>query len=211
MGPSSLVLKIPSTWLSSSILRSFTKLTSSSSGRSRSRSIPGKFDQLEKKIGALEHRLKGGNSTNASEDIRESVLIYEGGDKDYLRGMLKDLQDEKIELLKQETALITGQAAVESSSRSIPEKFDTLENKIGALEHLLKGGNSTTASEDIRESVLIYEGGDKATLLGILKDLQREKSAIQEEKTALQREKSALQEKETALIISQAAVDSKST
>ena len=63
------------------------------------------------------------------------------------------------------------------------------------MKHLLKGGNSTTASEDIRESILIYEGGDKDWLRGILKDLQREKSA--------------LQEKETALIISQAAVGSK--
>ena len=85
MAPSSLVLKIPAAWVSPSILRSFTKLTSS---RSRSSSsIPEKFDTLEKEIGALEHLLKGGNSTYASEDIRESVLIYEGGDKEYLRGM----------------------------------------------------------------------------------------------------------------------------
>ena len=70
---------------------------------------------------AFEHLLKGGNSTTASEDIRESVLIYEGSDKEYLRGMLKDLQDnvnklqdKENELLKQKTALIISQAAVES-------------------------------------------------------------------------------------------------
>ena len=40
-----------------------------------------------------------------------------------------------------------------------------LKNEIGALKHLLKGGNSTTVLEDIRESVLIYESSDKATLL----------------------------------------------
>ena len=65
--------------------------------------------------------MKGGNSTTASEDIREFVLIYEGSDKEYLRSMLNKLQDKKNELLKQktvlqekETALIVSQAAVES-------------------------------------------------------------------------------------------------
>ena len=111
MGPSSLVLKIPAAWVSPSILRSFTKLTSSSSSSS---SIPEKFDTLEKEIGALKHILKGGYSTTASEDIRESVLIYEGGDKDWLRGMLKDLQGMLNDLQREKTALITSQAAVES-------------------------------------------------------------------------------------------------
>ena len=121
MAPSSLVLKIPAAWVSPSILRSFTKLTSR---RSRSSSsIPEKFDTLEKEIGALEHLLKGGNSTYASEDIRESVLIYEGGDKEYLRGMLKDLQREKTELQIEKTALITGQAAVESIG-TLREEYD---------------------------------------------------------------------------------------
>ena len=69
---------------------------------------------LKQEIGALKHLLKGGNSTTASEDIREFVLIYEGSDKEYLRSMLDKIQDEKNELLKQETALITSKAAVES-------------------------------------------------------------------------------------------------
>jgi hypothetical protein len=73
-----------------------------------------KLDALEKKIGALEHLLKGGNSTTASEGIRESVLIYEGGDKDWLRGILKDLQRKETALQEKETALIISQAAVES-------------------------------------------------------------------------------------------------
>jgi hypothetical protein len=113
-GPSSLALKIPAAWASSSFSRSFTS-------RPRlvttflSSSNPDKFDALEKKIGALEHLLKGGNSTTASEDIRESVLIYEGGDKQYLRSTLDKLQDKEIELLRQKTAaLIISQAAVES-------------------------------------------------------------------------------------------------
>jgi hypothetical protein len=105
-GPSSLALQIPAAWASSSFSRSFTSrpqlvttfLSSSS---------PEKFDALEKEIRALKHLLKGGNSTTASEDIRESVLIYEGGDKEYLRGILKHLQEK-------ETALIISQAAVES-------------------------------------------------------------------------------------------------
>ena len=56
--------------------------------------------------------MKGGNSTTASEDIRESVLIYEGGDKEYLRSMLKDLQRKETALQEEKTALIISQAAV---------------------------------------------------------------------------------------------------
>ena len=84
-----------------------------------------------------------------------------------------------------------------------------------ALKHLLKGGNSTTASEDIHESVLIYEGGDKEFLRSMLQSLQRKETALQEEenlkrkKMALQREETDLQESKTALIISQAAVGNK--
>jgi hypothetical protein len=72
----------------------------SSSARQQSKA---KVDALEKEtgalkqeIGALEHILKGGNSTTASEDIRESVLIYEGSDKEYLRSMLNKLQDKRM-------------------------------------------------------------------------------------------------------------------
>jgi hypothetical protein len=111
-GPSSLALKIPSAWASSSFSQSFATCRPRLVTTFLSSSSPDKFDALEKKIGALEHLLKGFNSTNASEDIRESVLIYEGGDKDWLRGILKDLQREK--LVEKETALIISQAAVGS-------------------------------------------------------------------------------------------------
>ena len=95
--------------------RSATALQSNSKRLSPSpRQSNAKLDALEKEIGALKHLLKGGNSTTASEDIREFVLIYEGSDKEYLRSMLDKIQDEKNELLKQETALITSKAAVES-------------------------------------------------------------------------------------------------
>ena len=69
-----------------------------SSSSSSSSSNPEKITALEKKIEALEHLMKGGNSTTASEDIRESVLIYEGSDKDFLRSMIKSLQEEKTAL-----------------------------------------------------------------------------------------------------------------
>ena len=57
-----------------------------------------------------------------------------------------------------------------------------MENEIGALKHLLKGDNATTASEDIRESVLIYEGSDKQYLRDMLKELQEKETALQNEK-----------------------------
>ena len=83
--------------------RSFTTFLSSSKPRSSSakRLSKEKFDALEKKIGALEHLLKGGNYTTAAEDIREFILIYEGSDKEYQRGMLKELQTEKSALLRE--------------------------------------------------------------------------------------------------------------
>ena len=40
---------------------------------------------VKRKIAAVEHCLKGRNSTNAPEEIREDVLIYEGADKESLR------------------------------------------------------------------------------------------------------------------------------
>ena len=95
------------------------------------------------------------------------------------------------------------------SSSSNPEVFNLLEKKIGALKHLLKGGNSTTASEDIRESVLIYEGSDKEFLRSMIKGLQEEKTERQREKSERQRKDAALQEEKTAL--SRAAVGSKGT
>ena len=88
-------------------------------------------------------------------------------------------------------------------SSSSPENIGALEKKIGALEHLLKGGNSTTAcSDELRDIIRMYEGGDKSLLLGILK-------ALQEEKTAIQRKDTALQEEKTALAISNASVEGK--
>ena len=90
----------------STSLRSFT-FQSNNKPRSKSaRQISkAKFDALEKKIEALEHLMKGGNSTTASEDIRESVLIYEGSGKEYLRSMLQSLQEEKTALQREKSAL----------------------------------------------------------------------------------------------------------
>jgi len=113
-GPSTLALKIPSAWSSSSFSQSFATSRPRLVSTFLSSSSPDKFEALEKKIGALEHLLKGGNSTTASEDIRESILIYEGGDKEYLRSMLKDLQRKDTALQEEKTALIISQAAVGS-------------------------------------------------------------------------------------------------
>ena len=65
-----------------------------------------------------------------------------------------------------------------SNSSSSCEKFKALENEIDAVKYCLKGGNSTDAPENICESTKIYEGGDKAVLLGILKALQEEKTSL---------------------------------
>ena len=113
-GPSSLALKIPAAWASSSFPQSFATSRPRLVSTFLSSSSPDKFHALEKEIGALKHLLKGGNSTTASEDIRESVLIYEGGDKDWLRGILKDLQRKETALQEKETARIVSQTAVES-------------------------------------------------------------------------------------------------
>ena len=70
----------------------------------------------------------------------------------------------------------------EISKKSALEKdIDALEKKIGALKHLLKGGNSTTALEDI----LTYEGGDRATLQSLLDKLQEKENELLKQKTAL--------------------------
>jgi len=106
-GPSSLALKYPAAWASSSVSRSILcrprLVTTFLSGNNAN-----ELDALEKEIEALKHLLKGGNSTTASEDIRESALIYEGGDKNWLRSVLKILLEEKTALV------IISQAAVES-------------------------------------------------------------------------------------------------
>ena len=64
-------------------------------------------------------------------------------------------------------------------------KFDALEKEIGAIKHLLKGGNSTTEAEDIREFIPIYEGCDKATLLSLLEKLQDKENELLKQNTAL--------------------------
>ena len=56
------------------------------------------LSELKREIRAVKHCLKGGDST-VSEDILEFIPIYEGGDKAFLRGMLKDLQREKMALI----------------------------------------------------------------------------------------------------------------
>ena len=102
--PSSRALQIPAVRVSSSFSQCFSTAPPRLVTTLLSSSNPEKVDAIEKKIRALEHLLKGGNSTTASEDIRESVLIYEGSDKEYLRSMLKN---------QGEMALIISQAAVE--------------------------------------------------------------------------------------------------
>ena len=114
-GPSSLALKFW-TALASSLSRSvptlypcpiiplsrfFTpsillSIRSSSSGSSTT----DKIDALENEIVAIKYLLKGGNLTTAPSDIRESVQIYDGSSKDWLRSILENLQKEKSALMK---------------------------------------------------------------------------------------------------------------
>ena len=121
---SSLALKFSAALASSSLSRSVPKfyprpiiplsrfftpsillsVRNSSSGSSTA----DKIDALEIEIVAIKHLLKGGNLTTAPSDIRESVQIYEGGSKDWLRSMLGHLQREKAALVK---------ASVESKGR----------------------------------------------------------------------------------------------
>ena len=53
----------------------------------------------------------------APEDIREFIPIYEGGDKDWLCSILKDLQREIV--VEKETVLSISQAAVESKAGTL--------------------------------------------------------------------------------------------
>ena len=106
-GPSSRAIQIPAGWVSSSFSQPFSTSPPRLVTTFLSSSNPETFYESGIKIRALEHLLKGGSYITASEDIREFVLIYEGSDKDWLRSMLKTLQEK-------ETALIISQAAVES-------------------------------------------------------------------------------------------------
>jgi hypothetical protein len=127
MGPSSLALRIPTAWgVSSSILRSFTKLTSSSS------SILEKFDSLEKETEALKHLLKGDDPLQeVQQEIRAvkycldnfgNITLPDGADKasiqliqryrkfkveDDLVGMLDNLQAKETKLLPSNTAAVS--------------------------------------------------------------------------------------------------------
>jgi len=129
--------------------------------------------KLEAKINALQHLLKGGNSTTAPEDIREFIPIYEGGNKDWLCSMLSGLLSERLALLKEETALQKEKALVTSL-----DELDAVEKEIIAVKHLLKGGKSTTAPEDIRDAVIMYEGGDKDRLISLLTALINSQAAV---------------------------------
>ena len=114
-GPSAFARKAPAAWdLPASATTTRPRLVTMFLGRSSS---PDKLDVLEKEMEALKHLLFGGNSLTAPEDIRNFVLIYEGGDKDWLRSMLKDLQREKV--VDKETVLAISQAAVESKAGTL--------------------------------------------------------------------------------------------
>ena len=62
---------------------------------------------VKRKISAIDHCLKGRNSSNAPEEIREEVLIYEGANKAFLFQFLGKLTDEI-------TALLQNQQTVKS-------------------------------------------------------------------------------------------------
>ena len=106
--PSALARKAPAAWdLPAAVTTTRPRLVATFLGRSSS---PDKLDALEKEMEALMHILKGGNSLTAPEGIRDFVLIYEGGDKDWLRGILK---------VDKEMVLSISQAAVESKAGTL--------------------------------------------------------------------------------------------
>ena len=102
--------------------RSFTTSLNTSPGSSN---ILNQLNKLELDLEAVKYCLDNFGSDGKpkidDEGIRKMVQRYEGSDKEYLRGMLKDLQEEKTALRRKETALqeettalIISQAAVES-------------------------------------------------------------------------------------------------
>jgi hypothetical protein len=70
---------------------------------------------------------------------------------------------------------------------TLQNKLDVLGKEIEAVKHVLKGDNSTSASEDIREFIRIYDGGKTEWLRGMLSELQREKSALVFRQAAVER------------------------
>ena len=67
------------------------------------------------------------------------------------------------------------------------------------MEHVLRNGSFTTASEDIREFVLIYEGRTKKLLLDAYIDLHSQSTSLIEQETALIELQTELQRLKTAL------------
>jgi hypothetical protein len=112
-----------STWRHPSFSRSFTtfpprSFTTSLNTNPGGPNILNQLKKLELKIDVVEYCLDNFGSDGEpkidDEIFRKMVQRYEGSDKEYLRGMLKALQEEKTALQEQETALIISQAAVKS-------------------------------------------------------------------------------------------------
>jgi hypothetical protein len=75
---------------------------------------------LELKIDVVEYCLDNFGSVGTPQRLTTRASAnqrYEGSDKEYLRGMLKDLQREKSALQEKETALIISKAAVEGKGK----------------------------------------------------------------------------------------------
>ena len=73
---------------------------------------------VKRKIAAVEHCLKGRNSTNAPEEIREEVLIYEGADKESLRVDNRYLVSLLGKLVEDRAAARESQKAVKSEGKN---------------------------------------------------------------------------------------------
>ena len=108
--------------------RSFTTSLNTSPGSPNIPNIPNQLNQLELDLEAVKYCLDNVGSDGKpkidDEGFRKMVQRYDGSDKEYLRDMLKDLQEEKTALQREktalqekETALIISQAAVGSKGR----------------------------------------------------------------------------------------------
>ena len=122
-----------SAWRHPSFSRSFTKIfprsfTTSLNTSPGSSDILNQLNKLELELEAVKYCLDNFGSDGKpkidDEGFRKMVQRYDGSDKEYLRDMLKDLQEEKTALQREktalqekETALIISQAAVGSKGR----------------------------------------------------------------------------------------------
>ena len=109
---------------------------------------------------------------------REATMSVSGsnsGDRsDPVIAIITDIQELKLKI-----------AAVELKIAAIELKISAVEVEVAGVKHLLLGGNISTATSNIHDSVSLYERVDEPTLLTTMADLHQKGTALQQQKTAL--------------------------